>query len=117
MPEQFAFEQRFWNRRTVDRDERFVPPLALSLTDPTIFYKALEYGGAFGVSTLFLVLPPIMVWNQRYSQVDKPLITKPMVPLGKLPLGSMWKVAATLIVEQGAEKLGVFDFFREHFFS
>ena len=92
----------------------YLPPLALSVTDPDIFYSALDYGGAFGVSTLFLVLPPIMVWAQRYGE-DKPeLLTKPMVPFGKIPLGSMWKAAGTLILEQGAEKLGVFEFLSEH---
>ena len=94
----------------------YLPPLALALGDPGIFFKALDYGGAFGVSTLFLVLPPLMVWKQRY-QTDEPLITKPMVPFGKIPLGSMWKVAATLIIEQGAEKLGVIDFFKDNFLS
>lgn len=95
----------------------FVPPLALAIGDPEIFYNALDYGGAFGVSTLFLVLPPLMVWGQRYGDASQPLATKPMVPLGKLSLGSMWKAAGTLILEQGAEKLGVFDFFQEKFFS
>lgn len=94
----------------------FLPPLALSF-HPGIFYEALEYGGAFGVSTLFLVLPPLMVWKARYGEEQVPLATKPMLPLGKIALGSMWKAAATLIVEQGAEKLGIFDFFREHFMS
>jgi tyrosine-specific transport protein len=93
----------------------FFPPLALSVADPDIFYKALDYGGSFGVSTLFLVLPPLMVWRQRYSEDQRQLMTKPMVPFGKLALGSMWKAAGTLIVEQGADKLGVFDFFRENF--
>jgi tyrosine-specific transport protein len=88
----------------------FAPPLVLSMANPDIFYHALEYGGAFGVSTLFLVLPPIMVWKERYGKEEKPLITKPMVPFGKLALGSMWKAAGTLILEQGAEKLGLFDF-------
>lgn len=93
----------------------FLPPLALSLADPEIFYKALDYGGAFGVSTLFLVLPPFMIWGQRYGEDKPPLITKPMVPFGKLSLGSMWKAAGTLILEQGAEKLGVFDMIQEAF--
>jgi tyrosine-specific transport protein len=31
------------------------------------------------------------------------------VPFGKIALGSMWKAAGTLILEQGAEKLGVFE--------
>jgi len=95
----------------------FLPPLALSVTDPDIFFKALDYGGAFGVSTLFLVLPPIMVWKQRYGDEEQNLLTKPMVPFGKLPLGSMWKAAGTLILEQGADKLGVFDWFQEQFLS
>jgi tyrosine-specific transport protein len=95
----------------------FGPPLALSISNPDVFYQALEYGGAFGVSTLFLVLPPIMVWKERYGNDEKPLVTKPLVPFGKLALGSMWKAAGTLIVEQGAEKLGVFDFIQQHFLS
>lgn len=87
----------------------YLPPLALSMTDPGIFLTALEYGGAFGVSTLFLALPPLMVWKERYENVDEPLITKPMVGLGKLPLTAMGLVAGTLIVEQAAEKTGVLD--------
>jgi hypothetical protein len=38
-----------------------IPPLALSISDPENFFTALEYVGAFGVSTLFLVLPPLIV--------------------------------------------------------
>lgn len=93
----------------------FLPPLALSVTDPDIFFTALDYGGAFGVSTLFLVLPPIMVWKQRYGNDEQNLLTKPMVPFGKLPLGSMWKAAGTLILEQGADKLGFFDWIQQQF--
>lgn len=92
----------------------FVPPLALAMAYPDIFMTALEYGGAFGVSTLFLVLPPLMVWNERYGDHKPDLVTRPMVPLGKIPLGSMWKAAATLILEQGAEKLGVFDWMQNY---
>ena len=74
----------------------FGPPVALSMADPDIFYRALEYGGAFGVSTLFLVLPPIMVWAERYGEDQKPLLTKPMVPFGKIPLGSMVRTVVIL---------------------
>jgi tyrosine-specific transport protein len=91
----------------------FLPPLALS-TNPGIFYDALEYGGAFGVSTLFLVLPPLMVWKARYGDDTTPLTTTPMVPFGKIPLGSMYKAAGTLIIEQGCEKLGLIDFAQTH---
>jgi tyrosine-specific transport protein len=39
------------------------------------------------------------------------------VPFGKLALGSMWKAAGTLIIEQGAEKLGFFEFVQENFLN
>lgn len=91
-----------------------LPPLALSVDNPDIFFHALDYGGAFGVSTLFLVLPPFMVWKERYGEEQKPIITKPMVPFGKIPLTGMGKAAGVLIVEQGAEKLGIIDFIHEH---
>ena len=91
-----------------------IPPLIFSVGNPDIFYDALDYGGAFGVSTLFLVLPPIMVWKMRYNE-EKPLTVPPMVPLGKIPLAGLWKAAGTLILEQGADKLGVFDFIKEQF--
>lgn len=87
----------------------YLPPLALSTTDPSVFYTALEYGGAFGVSTLFLVLPPLMVWKERYQETDSPLITKPMVAFGKIPLGAMWLAAGTLIFQQAVEKSGILE--------
>jgi len=90
-----------------------LPPLLFSLNNPRLFLEALEYGGAFGVSTLFLVLPPIMVWNQRYGDDQQSLTSPPMVPLGKIPLGSLWKVAGTLILEQGGDKLGVWEALRQ----
>lgn len=96
-----------------------LPPLVLSLGNPDIFYSALDSAGAFGVSTLFLVLPPIMIWKYRYSEEyqSKPVTTKPMVPFGKIPLGGLWKAAGTLILEQGADKLGLIDFVKHLFDS
>lgn len=95
----------------------FGPPLGLACANPSIFFDALDYGGAFGVSTLFLILPPLMVWSQRYGDDQPPLATKPIIPLGKIPLASMYKAAGTLIIEQGADKLGVFTFLQNHVFS
>lgn len=92
----------------------FLPPTVMAMGNTDIFYNALDFAGAFGVSTLFLVLPPFMVWKERYGEEQTPLATKPMVPFGKIPLASMYKAAGTLIVEQGFEKLGIFDFFAEH---
>jgi hypothetical protein len=58
--------------------------------------------------------------TQYYPSIHRPIIfyfADGTVPLGKLPLGSMWKAAGTLIVEQGADKLGVFDWFHNQFLS
>lgn len=93
-------------------------PAAFLSADSDIngFCRALDYAGAFSISTLFLVLPSIMIWKSRYGDDDSPLTVKPLVPFGKISLGSLWKAAATLIVEQGAEKLGVVDFFKDQLF-
>lgn len=61
----------------------FLPPVAMSVANPDIFYSALDYAGAFGVSTLFLVLPPLMVWRERYGEEKPPLATKPMGKSGR----------------------------------
>jgi len=89
------------------------------LTPNTIIDNAqiMEYTGAFGASTLFLILPALMVWQNRYGEESRPLTVKPMFPLGKISLGSLYKAAGTLIVEQGLEKLGVFEFVSEHFLN
>ena len=79
--------------------------------------QVMEYTGAFGASTLFLILPALMVWQNRYGEDARPLTVKPMFPLGKITLGSLYKAAGTLIVEQGLEKLGVFEFLKEHVVS
>lgn len=97
----------------------FLPPLAIVLAsngNPDIFIQALDYGGAFGVSTLFLLLPPFMVWKSRYTDTERPnLATLPLMPGGKLALGSLWKASGTLIIEQGLDKLGVLSWFHDNF--
>jgi len=76
-------------------------------------YRILDYTGIFGASVLFLILPALMAWQCRYADEERPLTVRPMVPLGKVVLGSMYKAAGTLIVEQGLEKLGVFELVKE----
>jgi tyrosine-specific transport protein len=81
-------------------------------------YQIVDYTGIFGSSVLFMILPALMAWNNRYGEEDppRPLTVRPMVPLGKIPLGSLYKAAGTLIVEQGLDKIGLFEFVREHIF-
>lgn len=90
-----------------------LPPVILASDNPDIFLKALEYGGLYGVSTLFLVLPPLMVWKVRYEDENRKIATLPLLPGGKISLGSLWKASGTVIVEQGLEKLGLFTWIGE----
>ncbi len=82
-------------------------------------YQIFDYPVIFGSSVLFMILPALLAWNNRYGEEDppRPLTVRPMVPLGKIPLGSLYKWAGMLIVEQGLEKLGLFEFVREHLFK
>lgn len=79
-------------------------------------FEIIDCTGIFGSSILFLILPALMAWQCRYGEGEppRPLTVRPMVPLGKIPLGSLYKAAGTLIVEQGLDKLGVFEFVKEH---
>jgi hypothetical protein len=90
--------------------------LLLSPGNPNTFCDALDHGGAFGFSALFLLLSPLMAGKQRHPDNGTALTVSPMVPFGKISLAGQWKANGTLIVEQGADdKLGVFDFFRDMF--
>lgn len=60
-----------------------VPPVLMTLLDPGIFLKALNYAGAFGAVILFGIIPALMVWIGRYFlKLDMPRI----VPGGKFTL-------------------------------
>ncbi|KAK1743937.1 tryptophan/tyrosine permease family protein, partial [Skeletonema marinoi] len=91
--------------------------LGASLGSYDYNFEILDYTGIFGGSVLFLILPALMVWQNRYGEDARPLTVKPMFPLGKITLSSLYKAAGTLIFEQGLEKIGVFEFFKELFES
>ncbi len=76
-----------------------IPPVFIALEFRDIFLRALELGGLYGVVGLFLVLPPLMVGSVRYG--DKTLTCLPLVPGGKVPLGGLWKTAATVVLGEG----------------
>ncbi|RWW67933.1 hypothetical protein BHE74_00024579 [Ensete ventricosum] len=81
-----------------------LPPLVLSLLDPDVFYKALDFAGTYGgklsaffslnvamsvlhpVLVLFGVLPAAMSWSERYSKSALTPITDPLVPGGRSTL-------------------------------
>ena len=44
----------------------FIIPALIALTNPTIFIKALDFGGGVGVALLLGAMPIAMVWSGRY---------------------------------------------------
>lgn len=60
-----------------------LPPYIFAMFNPKIFLVALNYAGAFGVVTLFGILPAAMVWSGRYF-LD--LEEKSLLPGGKFSL-------------------------------
>ncbi|KAL6896940.1 hypothetical protein ACP4OV_007512 [Aristida adscensionis] len=76
-----------------------VPPLILSLLDPEIFFKALDFAGTYGVLVLFGVFPAAMSWSERYSgELEAPV--PPIVPGGKVTLSVVMGGALLVIFSE-----------------
>ncbi|KAH0937208.1 hypothetical protein HID58_004669 [Brassica napus] len=75
-----------------------VPPLVLSLLDPEIFFKALDFAGTYGVLVLFGILPAAMSWSDRYV-VSSSTATQ-LVPGGKVTLSLVMGAAGYVIVSE-----------------
>ncbi|KAF2597744.1 hypothetical protein F2Q68_00007532 [Brassica cretica] len=78
-----------------------VPPLVLSLLDPEIFFKALDFAGTYGVLVLFGILPAAMSWSDRYV-VSSSTATQ-LVPGGKVMLSVVMGAAGYVIVSEIVE--------------
>ncbi|XP_026436914.1 uncharacterized protein LOC113334903 [Papaver somniferum] len=82
------------------------PPLVLSLLDPEIFFKALDFAGTYGVLVLFGILPAAMSWSERQSNSAQAQITPRLVPGGKITLAFMIGGAGYVISSEILENLG-----------
>ena len=78
-----------------------IPPIAPSVLNPSIFFEAIDFAGAFGISILFGVIPAVLVWKQRYQSVKDTAIAdfSPMVGGGKAALFFVISLAATVFTE------------------
>ncbi|PIA53203.1 hypothetical protein AQUCO_00900056v1 [Aquilegia coerulea] len=76
------------------------PPLVLSLLDPEIFFKALDFAGTYGVLVLFGILPAAMSWSDRYSDDSELLKLPPLVPGGRVTLSLVMGGAGSVIVSE-----------------
>ena len=82
-----------------------VPPLALALSFPGLFYQALEFAGAYGVLTLFGVIPVLMAWSERYGPQEVTLTRFQLVPGGRGVLIGLGVVSAGIICDQALSGL------------
>ncbi|KAM7261012.1 hypothetical protein ACFE04_026487 [Oxalis oulophora] len=84
------------------------PPLALSLLDPEIFFKALDFAGTYGVLVLFGIVPAAMSWSDRYSLPRSSTPSRrvaELVPGGRLTLSLLIGGAGYIIVSEILDKL------------
>nr|GLL43286.1 uncharacterized protein LOC109193135 [Ipomoea trifida] len=77
-----------------------VPPLILSLLDPEIFFKALDFAGTYGVLVLFGLLPAAMAWSDRYSESSRSPRLPALVPGGRLTLSLVLGGSAFVILSE-----------------
>lgn len=84
-----------------------VPPLILSLLDPEIFFKALDFAGTYGVLVLFGILPAAMSWSDRYSSSSSSSTRLPkLVPGEQLTLAVLMGGSACVILSELLENFG-----------
>ncbi|MEL6902965.1 MAG: aromatic amino acid transport family protein [Cyanobacteria bacterium J06606_4] len=88
-----------------------LPPLALSVIDPNIFFQAIDFAGAFGTSILFGIIPALMVWQLRHhpptQASPKEAYPPPLVPGGRPILLTIVLLAVAFIVENALVKTGL----------
>lgn len=84
------------------------PPVVLSLLDPEIFFKALDFAGTYGVLVLFGIVPAAMSWSDRYSSSSSSVGMKlpQLVPGGRLTLSLVVGGAGCVIFSEIFDKLG-----------
>eukprot|EP01018_Ginkgo_biloba_P036955 Gb_03200 [translate_table: standard] len=77
-----------------------IPPLVLSLLNPDIFFKALDFAGTYGVLVLFGILPAAMAWTERYTEACLPPPVPTIVPGGRITLSMVMGVAGFVITSE-----------------
>ena len=82
-----------------------LPPLLVAESGgQELFFSALDYAGAFGILSLFGIIPAAMAWQQRYAP-GAVSVAPPALPGGRASLVGMSVVAAAIIGLEVQEKL------------
>jgi tyrosine-specific transport protein len=89
-----------------------LPPLAVACLLPGVFAPALDAAGTFGVTTLYILLPAAVVWQQRYGaqsggDSSAPTAPPPALPGGRAPIVAMCALALAIVGEGALDRLGV----------
>lgn len=85
----------------------FGPPLGLVTGDTSLFFAALDYAGAFGVSILFGIMPAAVAWQQRDRAIaEGEARSVRLLPGGKGILAITILIAVGIISQQILEKIG-----------
>ncbi|GAB4818997.1 hypothetical protein N2152v2_006043 [Parachlorella kessleri] len=87
------------------------PPLLLTLARPDLFLGALDVAGAYGLTLLYGLLPPVMAWRLRQQQqdpagrrMDQP---GPLVPGGTVVLVAALGVVGAITIGRVSTDLGL----------
>jgi tyrosine-specific transport protein len=75
-----------------------VPPLALGILYPDIFFRALDFAGTYGVLVLFGLVPAAMAWSERYG--GSTLTRVQVAPGGRGVVVAVAAAAAAVILDQ-----------------
>ncbi|MEL6263182.1 MAG: aromatic amino acid transport family protein [Cyanobacteria bacterium J06626_6] len=88
-----------------------LPPLALSVIEPNIFFDAIDFAGAYGNSILFGIVPALMVWKLRHqasaTSCSDNIHPGSLVPGGRPALFAIIILAVAVIAENALIKTGI----------
>jgi tyrosine-specific transport protein len=81
-----------------------LPPLAVAVSDPSLFFALLDTAGTYGILVLFGIMPAAMAWVQRYAPGAEPEI-EPALPGGRPVLFGMAVVAGAVVAGETWERM------------
>ncbi|GMH35841.1 hypothetical protein BSKO_03709 [Bryopsis sp. KO-2023] len=97
-------------RKAVAMSLVLIPPSVAASINPNLFFTATQIAGAYGMTLLYGIMPPLMAWCVRHPiEGHSPKASKKrMVPGGRPVLASLASCAAALEVGKLAKDSGAF---------
>ena len=79
-----------------------IPPMAISITSPTVFLRAIDFAGSYPVLLLFGVIPPILALKMKKRNPEQTFIKGPTIRYVGLLLLSMFMVTMSAVPDMQA---------------